>query len=151
MLTAQAAVAENGARPVRPPQVIDLELEAGGALRGTIVNPEGRPVGGGKVAVHCAGREVARCLANRQGQFLLQGLPAGPCQLQLLTATQPCRLWAAGTAPPKAPRELLLVAGQPTERGQQPIGRLLGNPVVIGLIIATAVTIPIATRDRNGS
>jgi hypothetical protein len=60
-----------------------------------------------------------------------------------------CRCWAAGTAPPAAQGEVLLVPIGLVERGQRPIGEILANPILIGLIIAAAIALPIAVHNSK--
>ena len=148
-VTAQAQ-AQTQAR-VAAQRTIDLELQAGGVVRGQVYNSEGLPAPGGDVKVYRDGAVQASAKVGPQGRFELKGLQPGACQLQLLTASQTCRLWAEGTAPPKAPRELLIVTGNPTARGQGRIGDLLKNPLFIGLVVAAAVAIPLALKDDSGS
>ncbi|MCA9175766.1 MAG: hypothetical protein KDB14_14875 [Planctomycetales bacterium] len=142
--------ADDNAAPA-PPKVVDLELQAGGALRGQVVDSAGQPSAGGEVKAIRDGAVVARAVVDAQGRFELRDLRAGACQLEMLGALHPCRLWAMGTAPPKSPRELLLVRGQLTERGQNRIGALLANPLVIAVAVIAAVAIPIAVHDNSSS
>ena len=136
---------------LRAPKTVDLELKPGGVVRGQVLQPTGQPAQTGVIRAFRGDQLLGSAKVDRNGRFQLQGLPPGACQLQLLTATQPMRLWAPGTAPPKSPQELLLVNGQPTERGQQEIGRILANPLFIGLAVAAAVAIPLAVHDDSGS
>jgi hypothetical protein len=46
---------------------------------------------------------------------------------------------------------VLVVADSAVARGQRPIGEILCNPVLIGLLIAAAIAIPIAVHNRSGS
>lgn len=134
------------------PRSMDLELRPGGVLTGQVFNSAGAPVAGaGRIAVVRNGRELAFAQVSPEGRFELRGLTAGPSELRLLTVSQPCRLWSPGTAPPKTPRQVLLVTGRLTQRGQQRIGALLRNPIVIGLGVAGAVAIPLSVHDRSGS
>ena len=136
---------------VAPQKTVDLELQAGGVVRGNVLNPAGQPAAGGVIRAFRGDMLVTQTKVDAAGRFELRGLQPGACHLQLLSAMQPCRLWAPGTAPPKSPQELLLVTGQPTARGQQEIRRLLSNPLFIGLAIAAAVAIPLAVHDDSGS
>ena len=149
--TCMLAAPPFAASPVALQKVVDLELQQGGVLKGQVLSPEGQPVTQGAIKVFRQGELVGAAKVTESGQFRIAGLQPGACQLQLLSSTQGCRLWAHGAAPPKAPRELLLVTGDATARGQQPIGRLLRNPLFLGLVIGAAVAIPIAIHDDSGS
>lgn len=130
--------------------IVDLALGADGKLHGTAMSPEGRPAAG-EVAIARDGAVVASAKVDEAGAFTLGPVAPGPCELRLLGTAQPARLWTASAAPPKAPQELLLVTGEPVERGQNPIGRILLNPLVLGLIVGTAVAIPLSVHNGSSS
>ena len=74
---------------------------------------------------------------------------AGLCRIEYGGSVLACRCWSPRTAPPAATNELLLITGDPVERGQRCIGDLFSGPVLIGLIIAAAVVIPIAVHNSQ--
>ena len=69
------------------------------------------------------------------------------------------RLWAAGTAPPSAGTQLMIVQTGETIRAQHEPGPILThweslkchltNPFIVGGIVAAAVAIPVAIHNAN--
>ncbi|MFV1968923.1 MAG: carboxypeptidase-like regulatory domain-containing protein [Pirellulaceae bacterium] len=129
----------------------DVVLGPGGRLAGQVLDPQGRPLKDQAVLILGHNAPPKRVISDTQGRFAISGLHAGVYQVATDTAVIQCRCWAAGTAPPVAQEEVLLVANSSIERGQRPFGEILANPLLIGLIIAAAIAIPIAVRNSKKS
>jgi len=139
-----------GANPVAGGVAIDVALEGGGVLSGTVVNADGVALVGTPVVLLQNGREIASATTDDQGQFKLTGVRGGVYQIATAAGGGIYRLWAPGTAPPSAEQAALVVAGDDVVRGQFGSGALglLSNPWVIGGFFAAAIAIPLAV---NGS
>jgi len=129
--------------------ISDVELMPGGVLSGQVIDATGQPRLGQAIVVQQPGREPISARSDEQGRFRLNGLNAGLCSIECGEILLACRCWSPNTAPPVAKSELLLITGEPIERGQRSIGDLLSGPVLIGLIIAAAVIIPIAVHNSQ--
>lgn len=141
-----------GERPVRSSilsTVSDVALMPGGVLAGQVVDAAGQPLAGEAIVVQQSDREPVSIRSDERGQFRLSGMNAGLCRIEYGESVLACRCWSPRTAPPAATKELLLITGDPVERGQCCIGDLISGPVLIGLIIAAAVVIPIAVHNSQ--
>jgi hypothetical protein len=86
------------------------------------------------------------------GQFSVPGLTGGVYQVETLKGGGVFRLWAPRTAPPAAFESAMIVQGDQVVRGAN--GQLLswlGNPWVLGAIVATAIAVPLALAKKSGS
>ncbi|HJN10699.1 MAG TPA: carboxypeptidase-like regulatory domain-containing protein [Pirellulaceae bacterium] len=143
----KTATPRETARPVTR----DVTLGLTGELRGQLVDKNGvRLPNRIVVAVH-ADKSSLQSVSNANGQFHFPKARPGVYQVASQRSYQLCRCWAANTAPPAASKQLLMVEGDQTIRGQRPIGELLSGPVLIGLIIAAAIIIPIAVHNARKS
>lgn len=124
--------------------VRDVALEAGGRLRGQMLNSEGQPIVGQQLVILQNGKQIALATTDQEGRFTASGLHGGLFQVLIPGTLYVCRGWAAGTAPPVANDQLLVITSDLVQRGQRPFSSLLGDPVMIGLMVATAITIPLA-------
>ena len=134
--------------------VRDIALLDGGVLRGQVVDAAGTAQANTKVAIARQDAVVATATTNDDGRFEFAGLSGGVYQIISPQSSGAYRIWSARTAPPSAEREVLLVAGEDVVRGQGPQGgalRWLGNPWVLGGIVATAIIVPLALDKRGGS
>ena len=131
------------------PAINDVELMAGGALAGQVIDAAGQPLAGQAIVVQQSGREPIGTRSDAKGRFRLHGLNTGVCRIECGESLLACRCWSPNTAPPAATRELLLTAGESIERGQRCIADCLSGPVLIGLIIAAAIAIPIAVHNSQ--
>ncbi len=130
--------------------VNDVVLAPGGQLRGLVLNLHGQPADSVSVMVVQNGKQVASVTPDKQGRFLVPGLRGGVFQVSAGKNTYLCRGWVAGTEPPIARKQLLIVPDGVLERGQRPFGDLFfADPVMLGLVIAAAVAIPIAVSNSR--
>jgi hypothetical protein len=140
--------AAQSGRPASPGKsaVGDVRLGADGTLRGKLVDLSARPLADQTVVLYQAGRTVAQTKTDARGEFAFQKLGSGVYSVAVGEAAVTCRFWAAKAAPPAAAEQLVMAANTTVVRGQQPIGNVLSNPLVLGLIIAAAIAIPVAAR-----
>lgn len=146
--------------------VLDLAMSPGGALVGQLVDGQGKPLSERTVSVLQEGEIAITATTNASGRFDFLGLRGGSYHLLDGKNVYDCRLWAAGTAPPAAAKQLLLVDG-PVARANDccpgglahvarhnPGGAImhtLSNPWVVGGLIAAAIAIPLALDDDSAS
>jgi hypothetical protein len=140
--------------------VSDIMLAQGGLLTGQVLDEQMCPMAGADVAVSANGRTVAATVTDDHGSFAVAGLRGGFHQITTARAVQNCRLWPAGTAPPRATYEVRLVEGTGVVRGQwcapSMVNRFVRsakvwatNPFVVGGVIAAAVAIPVALHNDH--
>lgn len=149
---------------VKPLSVVDVALDASGALNGQAMSSQGQPLAHAPVTLDDGTRQW-QATTNADGAFRFDGVHGGSYRIQSGNQMQLCRAWKAGTAPPSANRAVMVVDGQPTVLGQycgSPVGcgtpvcdglsgckELLRNPLVIGGIIAAAIAIPVAIHNAD--
>lgn len=137
------------AAPATAPGVTDIELGAGGVMKGQVVDARGTPRV--KVAVRiikpgAAADTALSCQTNADGRFQIAGLSGGVYRVETPAGATVCRVWPANTAPPSAVAQALFVEGGQTVRGNlsniTPLGWAL-----IGVGVAAAIAIPLALDD----
>ncbi|MBM4003949.1 MAG: hypothetical protein FJ295_11800 [Planctomycetes bacterium] len=147
--------AANGTRLPANIKIPDVTLGEKGALTGQAVDAQGKPKVMYRIRVEQNGETVGDTATDTKGRFRLEKLRGGVCHVVTEDATFVCRCWTEETAPPAARSQLLVISQEGIERGQRPIGEAIGNPLLIGTVIAAAVAIPIAIHNssskRNGS
>lgn len=130
-------------------RVLDVALSPHGTLSGQIVDSAGLPLANQPILAARVNEQPLEVTSNEQGRFSIVGMRGGLYQLSAGGAAVACRCWLAGTAPPAAGTQVLLVAEEDIQRGQRPIADLIAGPVLIGLIIAAAIAIPIAVHNSQ--
>lgn len=146
----------NAAPPVTPNArvqhvVVDAELGPRKLLTGQVLDLNGRPRVGASVRLTHAGTSAFQTKTDEHGRFQFAEVHPGLLKVSTDDAELAVRCWANGTAPPHAPKQILLSGNQEILRGQRPIADFLAGPVLIGLIIAAAVAIPIAIHNSKDS
>ena len=135
--------------------IIDVSLGPNGTLTGQVVDEQGNAEEKQLVVVRQQNRVVAYTQSGPDGVFAISGLQTGMFHVTTDSGGKVCRFWTEKIAPPSATRDLLLITGSTVERGQRPIGEMISNPILVGLIIAAAVAIPVAVHnskdDASGS
>ena len=134
------------------PVATDVALEKGGVLVGQVVDNHGTGVGGAQVSVRQGSKDPIAAKTGPDGHFTVKGLRGGVYQLAAADGHGVYRLWSAGTAPPAAIHEAVLVAGNDVVRGQDEPGAwktFLTNPLVIAAVVATAIAVPVALHNSH--
>ncbi|NOZ40691.1 MAG: carboxypeptidase regulatory-like domain-containing protein [Planctomycetes bacterium] len=137
----------------------DVALKRGGVLRGQVVNNAGIGIARATVEL-TSGRQRWQTETDEQGWFQVAELSGGTYQLRVAGQTQVLRVWSAGTAPPSASQGVLVTPSTEIVRGQRVVApkinqffrvnkRRLANPWILGGVVATAVSIPVAIHNAN--
>ncbi len=126
----------------------DVALNAGGLLKGTVLNTAAQPVAGVAVNVLHEDKVVATATSNEQGEFSVKGLRNGAHVVKVGTTVQAVRLWGTDTAPPAAVENIAIVVDEAAVRGQ--MGGFIRSPagalVLIGGVVAIVL---VTTLDNN--
>jgi hypothetical protein len=144
--------------------IADVQLQSRGRFSGQIVNAQGQPQVGIPVVLQGRGQQM-KTSSDKQGWFHYEGLSGGSYRLEAAGQQNLCRLWAPGTAPPKANQQLLLVnqngqivlgqycgspvCGSPVGGAGSRVKNALTHPLVIGGIVAAAIAIPVAIHNAD--
>jgi hypothetical protein len=83
-----------------------------------VVDRQGAPIAALPLVLFQYGRPIARTQTNEGGAFAFGNVRGGVYVVAAPCAGQICRVWSAGTAPPAAAPQTLLVAKAPVTRGQ---------------------------------
>jgi hypothetical protein len=137
----------------------DAELAKSGVLRGRVFNAQGVAISGVDVAVLADDGSTVLSRTTEQGEFAVGGLKGGVYQVVAGQGCQVIRAWTEGTAPPAAEQQIMIVSDPSVVVGQYEPGTFgyflqeakytLGNPLVVGGIIAAAVAIPVAIHNAD--
>ncbi len=144
-----------GAAPVvsAAPAITDVGLQAGGVLRGQLLDGQGHPRPGAVVTINWQNRVIAAATTDRQGEFSVAGLRGGIHTVTSGPDVAPCRFWALSTSPPNVPHNLLVVSNPTTVRGnncrRHAMANMLSNPYFLGLAVGAAIIIPVAINASN--
>jgi hypothetical protein len=154
------------AKPESPSKAVirDVALRPDGLLIGRVFSEAMRPEQGVEVTIRIDGQTTAATATDANGVFAVAGLRGGIHQVVTEGSVENCRLWAPGTAPPRALSEVRFVRGQDKViRGQRGYRsgsfmdrtqEWLSDPWVVAGIVATAVAVPVIlhnTDDDEGS
>ncbi|MBN1589847.1 MAG: carboxypeptidase regulatory-like domain-containing protein [Pirellulales bacterium] len=131
-------------------KAIDVELHKDGMLVGQVVNAQGIPQNKVPLSLIQGDKTLVKTATNRGGFFAVKEVPSGTYRVVADKTQGVYRLWANKTAPPNAQPGALLVVGQGPARGQTgPLAYWLGNPWIIGGLVAAAVAIPVAIHNHQ--
>jgi len=86
--------------------VPDVVLNSQGALRGSLIDGEKKPLTKTPVTLKQGGKLVATVETDAQGEYTLLGLKTGVYQLVVQEQTFAVRVWMPAAAPPKAMKQL---------------------------------------------
>ncbi len=129
----------------------DVELSAGGCLRGRLVDTAGNPLAAEVVAVQGSG-SAHETVTDADGVFAATGLAGGIYRISAGGTAGIFRLWAEHTAPPAARGGALLIAGQHAEETAGLAWRTGPDLIILGAIGgAVAAKALVAGVDRRGS
>jgi len=143
----------SGLQPRAGTTIPDIALAPGGLLVGQVLNESMKPVRGAKIAIQTDGHTAAATETDADGVFAVAGLRGGVHQVVTEKSIENCRLWADGTAPPRADSHLRFIPGQATVvRGQwgppqHSWKKWATNPWVIGGVVATAIAVPVVLHN----
>jgi hypothetical protein len=151
----QVARAEAAAPAVQP--ISDVALGPGGLLTGRVWDADRQPRSGFDVAILADGRTVATTRTDANGVYAVNGLRGGVHQVVTPETSQVLRLWADGTAPPRAAGSADIVCGEDIVRGQwgghtpyfHKAAMWATNPFLVGAIVATAVAVPVIIHNTD--
>jgi hypothetical protein len=130
----------------------DVALDSAGYLHGRAVDLQGRPLADQPVVLGRAGRRLAPCRTDGAGRFRVGPLRGGPYSLSAGGQARLVRVWPGPTAPPSAAEVALVVAQGDVVRGQMPMEQFLASDaVIIGAMIAAAITLPIVMHNSSDS
>jgi hypothetical protein len=131
------------------PTMTDVALSDGGTLQGMVVNNQMNGMPGVPVSLRSQDREVAQTTTAENGQFVVQNLRGGVYNVSTAQSDSSFRLWAPRTAPPVANSRAIVFV----QNGSQGNGlkSVLGHPLVLPAIIATAIAVPIAVSTSHHS
>jgi len=146
--------------PADARDIRDVELGQGGLLVGRLLDANGQPLREANVAILSGGKPLASMRTGADGVFAVSKLRGGVHEITTADNVQVCRLWAPGTAPPRAPKSIDVVSDGEVVRGQYgppPGNRFVRkakvwatNPFIVGGVVAAAVAIPVALSDNDG-
>jgi hypothetical protein len=132
-------------------QIEDVSLQAGGVLRGAVVDPNGKPVANTPVAIGQNGKLLHEIQTDAEGRFEVAGMSEGTYQIASEAKAQNYRLWQA-SAPAQSKEGVIHVLPHGTARGQGGVVRVLSNPALLTVLTVAIVTITvISIDDGDGS
>jgi hypothetical protein len=143
----------------QPMRVVDVALGHNGVLYGQLLDRQGRQLPITAIQLTNGHNEWVT-YTDAEGNFRVEGLVGSTYQVHAAGQTEIVRMWAEGTAPPKASEGLLLVHDSSVVLGQHcgsPVcGSMicaakhpLANPFILGGIVAAAVAIPVAIHNHD--
>ncbi|MBN2475484.1 MAG: carboxypeptidase regulatory-like domain-containing protein [Pirellulales bacterium] len=133
------------------PVTTNVQLATGGVMLGQVVTPEHAAVAGATVSLTADGKQLATGKTDCNGHFAFNGLHQGAYRVAAANGHRDVRVWSPGVAPPAVQSGVLVVAGGDTVRAQDG-GGLMGfvtSPLGLGLIVATAVAVPVAIHNSK--
>lgn len=98
----------------------DIALQNDGVLRGQFVNKAGVAKANETVVIAQKGKAIAVGKTDKQGRIAAHGMRPGLYKIETAKTSGVYRLWAPGTAPPKAKSAFLVVEDESVVRGQDP-------------------------------
>lgn len=136
--------------PVQKPVISDVALSEGGRLEGQVIGNQNTGLPGVPVSLKTQDRDVAQAVTDANGRFVVQDLRGGVYRVDVAQSNGTFRLWAPRTAPPAAGNRAVVYVqnGNPAASGLSWKG-VLGNPLIIPAVIATAVAVPIAVSSHH--
>jgi hypothetical protein len=152
LVTPTPALFAADAKPAAPAKSVqlpthDVELQSGGTLQGHYVDGEqGAAREGVTLTLHQnAGKPIASVKTGKNGEFKFSGLRAGTYQVvangEHVIAY---RAWTRGTAPPKAPQQVVFAAQDSTRAALWFAGLPPEAQLAIIAAIVAGIAIPIA-------
>jgi hypothetical protein len=128
------------------PLVTDVALSDAGTLEGQVIDTQNGGLAGVPVTIRSQDREVAQTTTAANGHFVVQNLRGGVYQVATVQGDGTFRLWAPRTAPPAAGKRAIVYVQNCSDNG---LKRILGHPLVLPAVIATAIAVPIAVSASH--
>jgi uncharacterized protein (DUF2141 family) len=116
----------------------DIALQKSGVLHGQFVDKAGKAQADESVVIAQKGKPVVIVKTDKQGRINIRGLRPGTYQIETAKSSGTYRLWATGTAPPKAKSGFLAIAEGTAVRAQLfngQYGSALHGAIIGGLIV----------------
>jgi len=129
------------------PTMTDVALSDGGTLEGQVVDHANTGQPGVPVIVRTQDRDVAQTTTAANGQFVVQDLRGGVYHVATVQGDETFRLWAPRTAPPAAKNRAIVYVQN--NGGSGGLKGILGHPLVLPAVIATAIAVPIAVSSHH--
>jgi hypothetical protein len=146
------------AKPEVPAKAVirDVALRPDGLLVGRVFGEAMQPEPGARITIKAGEQTAASTTTDANGVFAVAGLRGGIHQVATDGAVANCRLWAPGTAPPRALSEVRFVRGQDQVVRGQRYGSFmdrtqdwLSDPWVVAGIVATAIAVPVILHNAD--
>jgi len=150
------------------PAPTNVQLREGGVLLGQVVTPEHVAVANTTVSLRSQAGEAVAGKTDKNGYFAFRGLRSGVYRVAAAKGQRDVRVWSPSLAPPVAESGIMIVAGTDALRAQcgpsgacgtggpcGPCGGggglmgFLTSPLGLGLIVATAVAVPVAIHNSK--
>jgi hypothetical protein len=130
------------------PTMTDVALTGNGTLTGQVIDLQNQGQPGVLVNLKSQDRNVAQTTTTADGQFAVQDLRGGVYHVATAQGGETFRLWAPRTAPPVA-KDRAIVYVQNGGASGGGLKSILGHPLVLPAIIATAIAVPIAVSSSH--
>lgn len=146
----------------------NVELNEKGLITGRLLDSKGQAIVNKEIEVHTRD-SVVKQKTDSKGSFAIKAKKGGTCAILVEKNAYACRMWAKGTAPPKALTSFSIVhTGKPIVRGQYDdcgegcddgaggmfgrVGGVSGGQLLgLGLLAGAVVAIVIAANNDDGS
>jgi len=128
----------------------DVALSDGGTLQGQVVDLQNMGQPGVPIVLRSQNRDVAKTITNTNGQFAVQDLRGGVYNVATAQGENTFRLWAPRTAPPAAQQSAIVyIQNGGSGGGSGGLKAILGHPLVLPAVIATAIAVPVALSSTH--
>jgi hypothetical protein len=131
------------------PTMTDVALSDGGTLQGQVVDIQNVGQTGVPIVLRSQNRDVAQTISAANGQFEVRNLHGGVYNVATAQGENTFRLWAPRTAPPAAKNRAIVYVQNAVSGGGGGLKAVLGHPLVLPAIIATAIAVPIAVSASH--
>jgi hypothetical protein len=135
-------------------RALDISLDAKGHLSGVLVDSQGKPLAGRKVALLLRPRINVTTGTDSKGTWKFANVKGGQYELASKNSRRLVRVWTHGRSPKKTTTRVLLVETAQVVRGQSEILGLTGasaSVVQAGLLVGAAAGAGFAISEANDS
>jgi hypothetical protein len=130
--------------------IMDVALNDEGTLQGQVVDLQNRGQSGIPLVFRSQNRDVVQTVSADNGQFAVKNLNGGVYNISTANGDNTFRFWAPRTAPPNAANRAIVYVqnpGGPVAGGG--IKAVLGHPLILPAVIATAIAVPVAISSSH--